>query len=38
MALTADFVFSLTWLVTGSTAWLVALNLGYRRFWRRQGR
>jgi len=34
LALTADFVFSLMWLVTGATAWLVALSLGYRRFWR----
>jgi hypothetical protein len=35
MALTADLVFALVWLSTGATAWLVALNLGYRRFWRR---
>jgi hypothetical protein len=35
MALTSDLVFALVWLSTGTTAWLVALNLGYRRFWRR---
>jgi hypothetical protein len=35
MALTPDLVFALVWLSTGTTAWLVALNLGYRRFWRR---
>lgn len=34
MALTPDLVFSLVWLSTGTTAWFVALNLGYRRFWR----
>ena len=34
MALTPDRVFSLVWLSTGTTAWFVALNLGYRRFWR----
>ncbi len=36
MAVTVDFVFSLVWLTTGTTAWLVALNLGYQRFRRRQ--
>jgi hypothetical protein len=35
MALTPDLVFALVWLTTGATAWLVAVNLGYRRFWRR---
>ena len=35
MAVTADFVFSLEWLATGTSAWLVALNLGYQRFRRR---
>jgi hypothetical protein len=35
MDLTPDLVFALMWLSTGTTAWLVALNLGYRRFWRR---
>jgi hypothetical protein len=35
MTVTADLVFALSWLVVGSTAWLVALNLGYQRFWRR---
>jgi hypothetical protein len=34
LTLTADLVVSLVWLSTGFTAWLVALNLGYRRFWR----
>jgi hypothetical protein len=34
MALTADLVLSLIWLVIGTAAWLVALNLGYQRFWR----
>lgn len=35
MALTPDLVFALMWLATGTTAWFVALNLGYQRFWRR---
>jgi len=35
MAVTADLVVPLVWLSVGATAWLVALNLGYRRFWRR---
>jgi hypothetical protein len=35
MALTADLVFSVVWLVIGTAAWLVALNLGYQRFRRR---
>jgi hypothetical protein len=34
LTLTPDRVFSLMWLSTGATAWLVALHLGYRRFWR----
>jgi hypothetical protein len=35
LALTTDLVFSLVWLVIGTAAWLVALNLGYQRFVRR---
>jgi hypothetical protein len=35
MNATADLVFSLMWLTVGATAWLVALNFGYQRFWRR---
>jgi hypothetical protein len=35
MTVTADLVFALSWLVVGATAWLVALNFGYRRFWQR---
>jgi ribose/xylose/arabinose/galactoside ABC-type transport system permease subunit len=35
LVVTVDFVSSLVWLATGTSAWLVALNLGYRRFWRR---
>jgi hypothetical protein len=35
MKLTADLVISLAWLVIGAAAWLVALNLGIQRYWRR---
>jgi len=35
MALTADLVFSVVWLVVGGAAWLVALNMGRQRSWRR---
>ena len=35
MVVTPDFVFSMMCLATGTTAWFVALNLGYRRFRRR---
>jgi hypothetical protein len=35
LAFTLDSVFALVWLTTGATAWVVALNLGYQRFWRR---
>jgi hypothetical protein len=35
MALTADLVVGLTWLIIGSAAWLVALNFGIQRYWRR---
>jgi hypothetical protein len=30
-----DLVSALFWLVTGGTAWLIALTLGYRRYWLR---
>jgi hypothetical protein len=33
--LTADLIMSLVWLVIGAAAWLVALNFGIRRYWRR---
>jgi hypothetical protein len=35
MTVTADLVIGLMWLSVGTTAWFVALNLGYQRFWRR---
>jgi hypothetical protein len=35
MTLTSDLVFSVVWLIIGTAAWLMALNMGYRRFWRR---
>jgi hypothetical protein len=35
MQLTADLVISVVWLVIGAAAWLVALNLGIQRYWRR---
>jgi hypothetical protein len=35
MELTADLIISLVWLVIGGAAWLVALNLGIQRYWRR---
>jgi hypothetical protein len=38
MTLTVDLVSGLLWLSVGTTAWLVALNLGYQRFWRRKER
>jgi len=31
----AELVMIVLWLLTGTAAWLVALNLGRRRFWRR---
>lgn len=34
-ALTADLVIPLVWLTIGTTAWVVALNLGLQRFRRR---
>ena len=38
MALTAELFVSLFWLVTGAVAWVVALNIGRQRYWRRYGR
>jgi hypothetical protein len=34
-ALTADLVIPLVWRVIGTAAWVVALQLGLQRFWRR---
>jgi hypothetical protein len=34
-ALTPELVIPLVWLVIGATGWLVALNFGLQRFWRR---
>jgi hypothetical protein len=33
MALTSDLVLGVVWLVIGAAAWVMALTLGYRRFW-----
>jgi len=35
MALSADLVMASVWLIVGSAAWIVALNLGLQRYWRR---
>ena len=35
MAPTAELFVSLFWLITGSVAWLVALNVGRQRYWPR---
>jgi hypothetical protein len=35
MALTAELLVSFFWLLTGAVAWLVALNFGRQRYWRR---
>jgi hypothetical protein len=35
MALTADLVVGLMWLIIGAAAWGVALNVGLQRYWRR---
>jgi hypothetical protein len=35
MALTRDLIVSVIWLVAGAVAWLAALSLGRRRYWRR---
>lgn len=32
---TRDLFIGLAWLVTGGAAWLLALNLGVARYWRR---
>src|SRR4030095_440545 len=32
-----DLFIGLAWLVTGGAAWLLALNLGVARYWRRRG-
>ena len=34
-ALTPELVIPLAWLVIGAAAWLLALNFGRERFWRR---
>ena len=34
-ALTPDLVIPLVWLVIGTAAWVLALNFGRQRFWRR---
>ena len=33
--LDAELVMIVIWLTTGTVAWLVALNLGRQRYWRR---
>ena len=33
--LTADLIIGVVWLVIGSAAWIMALNLGVQRYWRR---
>lgn len=35
MALTADLVLAVVWLVGGAVAWVAALNFGLERYWRR---
>jgi hypothetical protein len=35
MALTAEFLIGLVWLIIGAAAWIFALNLGLQRYWRR---
>lgn len=35
LTLTADLVVGLMWLVIGGAAWIVALNIGLQRYWRR---
>jgi hypothetical protein len=34
-AITGDLVVSVLWLITGTLAWLLALNMGRQRYWRR---
>lgn len=38
MAMTTELLVSLVWLIIGAAAWLVALNLGLQRYWRRPPR
>ena len=33
--MTGDLVVSVLWLTTGTLAWLLALNMGRQRYWRR---
>jgi hypothetical protein len=35
LALTTDLVVASLWLITGALAWIVALNAGLHRYWRR---
>ena len=35
MALTNDLVVAVIWLIVGAMAWIVALNFGLQRYWRR---
>jgi hypothetical protein len=37
-ALTGELVMSVLWLTTGTLAWLLALNMGRQRYWRRSRR
>ena len=34
-AMTGDLVVSVLWLTIGTLAWLLALNMGRQRYWRR---
>jgi len=35
MTLSADLVMGAVWLIIGTAAWIVALNLGLQRYWPR---
>jgi hypothetical protein len=35
MRFSGELIISLVWLVIGGAAWLVALNFGIQRYWRR---
>jgi len=35
LTFSAELVMIVLWLITGTAAWLVALNLGRQRFWHR---
>jgi hypothetical protein len=35
LQLTGELAMSLVWLMIGAAAWIFALNLGLRRYWRR---